>query len=1275
MFKRFNFIFLAVTCLLQNSYSQVANDDCAGAISLGTLGTPAACPSGQGTALTSNLSNVGAIAENPYSTIQNCQPSGNNMASPAADVWYSFTVTGNSLDITITGGINNPNIGLYEGNCIALNPRGCAEGTGGSLSATFDQMLSGATYYIQISGGDVFDQGNFTLTLQNNNSCNDCLLSSSLTVTPSPVNGIYQSGQTVTFCYTITEWSQENTNWLHGVVPVFGAGWDLSTLTSIQPAATCDGGPGIWQWFTNVSTPDGNLNGFFFDGDAAGFLPNNPDGDPTNNFGDNCGTGGTSVDPNPNWQFCWTITTQACPPASSGADIGIEIFTYADGETGNWTNIACQNDPNYLFSATLTCCPAPIISTSNSSCTANNGTATADGQGTGPWDYVWTDSSGTTIQTSSSIAGADSVTGLAPGVYFVTVTDNSDSCVTTGAATITSSSATLTVSANCTDATSSGGTDGSSSAVPSGGVSPFTYLWSDGQTTSTATGLAAGNYSVTVADVNGCTGTAICSVNEPPFCTVTTSATNVSCYGGNDGNASAAFSGGIPPYTYNWSTGQTDSIATGLVAGTYSLTVTDNTPCTEFASITIIQPSSAVSNNIIGANVSCFGDCNGSAIASTSGGTSPYSYLWSGGQVISNPQNLCAGTYFVTITDGNGCTLVDNVIITEPNPFTVSISTATSNCGQPDGSAAITSVTGGQNPGNYTYQWDSNAGSQVAATASGLTNGTYSVTITSGICDTIVSATIGNVLPPITSATATDALCNSSCDGTATANPSGGTTPYTYSYSWNDTQTGQTATGLCAGNYSVTVTDNNNGCTAVTSVSVSEPTAITLTTNPFPDTSICVGTSAIISANASGGTSPYSYLWDNGSTTNSQTVSPLLPICYIITITDGNGCTSAPMPVCVDLYDSLNPTAFIDQTICEGTQLTLSATSTGGNTNNPYVFTWLDLAGNTLGNGSFLTFTPQGSYPNSVQYVISVSDNCSPSATDTVTIDFYPTPVATFLPDSTFGCEPFLVTLLNTSQDSAINCLWDMGDGTYLYDCNTINYTYNYPGSYDINLTIVSPNGCMGSSSSPGNVFVAPNPNANFSFEPQPTTVQDMEINFTDLSTGSIFIWDWTFYDNNGQWAVLDTDYVQNPFYNFSSDPTDPFIYHLEDTGSYPVNLHVTTPYGCTDDTTLYVEIDGVFYFNLPNAFTPNGDGINDYFFPIGIGIEPYTKFRLMIFNRWGDVIFDSQELDNPWDGVAHEIGGTEVVPNGVYIWRLEVEPLNEDKIAGPFTGHVTVLR
>ena len=221
-----------------------------------------------------------------------------------------------------------------------------------------------------------------------------------------------------------------NTNWFHGVVPIMGSSW--TNLTPISSPATCDGGPGVWDWFTGVSTPLGNSNGFFFDGAIAG-SNTIPDGDPNNNFGDACEGAGLS------WEFCWQATAEDCPPGQTGDDLSVNVETYGDGETGNWSDLGCNFDPVFLFSASLACCASPLVTSTDVSCQGlSDGDVTAEAQTTAsPWDFEWQDDSGNIISTTNnSNSEFNSISNLTEGTYTVTVTD-ANGCV---------SSATITVS-------------------------------------------------------------------------------------------------------------------------------------------------------------------------------------------------------------------------------------------------------------------------------------------------------------------------------------------------------------------------------------------------------------------------------------------------------------------------------------------------------------------------------------------------------------------------------------------------------------------------------------------------------------------------------------------------------------------------------------------------------------------------------------------------------------------------------------------------------------
>ena len=218
--------------------------------------------------------------------------------------------------------------------------------------------------------------------------------------------------------------------------------------------------------------------------------------------------------------------------------------------------------------------------------------------------------------------------------------------------------------------TTCGNATGSATATPTGGVGPYTYLWSNSGTTATVNNLAAGTYTVTVTDANSCTqvSTVIINNSNGPS-TSNTSVTNVSCNGAANGSITITPSGGTSPYTYMWSNSATTATVTGLAGGVYTVTVSDATLCTAIASVTITEPS-ALATNATASNESCQSCSDGSATATPTGGTSPYTYAWSNGGTTQTINFLAPGTYTVTVTDANGCTQNQTVTVA---PFIVGI--------------------------------------------------------------------------------------------------------------------------------------------------------------------------------------------------------------------------------------------------------------------------------------------------------------------------------------------------------------------------------------------------------------------------------------------------------------------------------------------------------------------------------------------------------------------------------------------------------------------------
>ncbi len=473
------------------AYSQ--GDNCATAFNLGTLPAPAGCSGGAigaGAPVIHNGTNIGATAVNPYVAIIDCGTGTADMASPAQDVWYSFVASGPSVVIgfsNITGTFGIPQIGLYSGTCNSLTPAGCDIS---GAPTTFTGIVAGQTYYVQVSGNGAAAAGNFTISVQNNQECGDCLTQASLVATPPPVNGAYYPGQTVTFCYTIFTYNQVNTNWLHGVQLSYGAGWNM---VSQAPPPGCDGN-GNWSYIPTGSSnlPAGFGEGFYYNSSLG--CANCNATDPEDNYGDanasNC-----------DLQFCWTMQVDAACPASS---LNVTVNTSGDGESGSWSNLSCQNDSPSSLDPNMTCCLPPTMSSTPTTCsTSTDGTATATATGTiSPWDFYWYNSLGALVGSTMNTTVSNILSNIPAGTYTVVVVDNAN-CSVGSSVTVTSSpGATVTVPTNISIC--DGGTV-SATNFTSTGFPTASYTWTN---TNAAIGIPAsgtGNISSFTATNTGLT--------------------------------------------------------------------------------------------------------------------------------------------------------------------------------------------------------------------------------------------------------------------------------------------------------------------------------------------------------------------------------------------------------------------------------------------------------------------------------------------------------------------------------------------------------------------------------------------------------------------------------------------------------------------------------------------------------------------------------------------------------------------------------------------------
>ncbi len=634
-----------------------------------------------------------------------------------------------------------------------------------------------------------------------------------------------------------------------------------------------------------------------------------------------------------------------------------------------------------------------------------------------------------------------------------------------------------------------------------------------------------------------------CGVNPcTPFTTSIPSQTNVSCFGQSTGSATVSASGGTAPYTYTWTPGNLSGASqSNLAAGTYTISIVDAASCPGSMTVTITQPTSALSATTSSTNATC-GSSNGTATVSPTGGTGPYTYLWSpSGGTGATASNLAGGSYSVLVTDALGCTTTQNVTVNTTGGPTVSISTQTNvNCfGQSTGSATV-SATGGTGP--YTYTWL--PGSLTGATQNNLAANTYTVTaVDAGGCSGSVTVTITQ---PISALSATTSSIPATCgatDGGAGVLSTGGTGPYTYQWSPGGATT-QAISNVAAGAYSVQVSDAL-GCQITQNVTVSSTGGPTLTSSNIVGTTCSNTSNGSATVNATGGTAPLTYSWlpSGGS---AASASGLAGGSYTVNVTDGAGCISSitvviPSPAPINIVES------VTNTNCGTSTGSISLSVTGGT--GTYTYSWTP----ALGTTSSLSNLASGAY--SVDVVdangCTASENYIVGVTGGLTITVNPTI------DEILAGESVQIT-----ASGATTYTWTPTTGLSCTNCSnpiaspTVTTTYTVTGT--------DASGCVGTAS---------------------VTI------IVEQLCGEIFI---------------------------------------------------------------------------PTIFSPNDDGLNDLECVMGGCVNTMV---FAIYNRWGEKVFESNTLDYCWDGTYKG----KKVNTGVYVYKLNA--ILNDGTEIEKAGNINVVR
>ncbi|GJM32373.1 MAG: hypothetical protein DHS20C18_13740 [Saprospiraceae bacterium] len=899
--------------------------------------------------------------------------------------------------------------------------------------------------------------------------------------------------------------------------------------------------------------------------------------------------------------------------------------------------------------------------------TASGGTTS-----TGNYFFQWDNGLGSLVASSSQ------VNNLNPGTYCVTVVDDNGcefmDCYQVGAQKV------LSVVPVVTDVSCNNLCDGqifiTGSTTGAAADLPYTFTWntvntppSNTNTTSTISGLCAGTYILTLTDSDpaGCMIIDTFEVVQPDSLQIALiERVNETCVVGNDGSATLGITGGTFPYAYSWShdVTLTDSIATGLSQGTYTIDVTDANNCTESLDIDILAPTPPMVDMLDDDFVSCPGDMDGSlTVVATPGGAPIAGYQWDNGLSGSTINNLSPGIYIVTISAEDGCETIDTAAVISPDPLMLdSINMELPNCpGDGNGIIAVF-VSGGTTP--FTYTWSTDPNNPISNNLlPGLMAGSYLVTVNdANNCEPLV-VSIELPDPPsivVTVSDTTNVSCpdDTTCDGGAMASAmySDGTTGL-FNFMWSSNDPDElgvavsSASQLCRGVQTVTVGDGE--CGEIVEFTIGSPEEIMVAVDQEKPS--CNGFSdGSITLMPSGGTGTFTYQWV-GFPETSNILSDLPMGNYTAILTDANGCTKEQLTALSEpdeLILTLDPVRSTSTVSCNGDMDGIFAVVYNSNAAiNPVganPFTWSmniapatsDIATNLAAGTYSVTITDTKGCQDSLSYsigepaplVFSVEQPESPLCFGEQTLIFL---------DTVFG-----------------------GTGTMLSDYNFIidNNGLTFPADQgapvfggDHIVTVVDVSGCTEET----DVFID---------EPGPILVNlpvEIEVELGDTLTRLMPT------VSGGTQPFL--SYLWTPADFLSSDTTlSPFVIPRD---NLEYTLLVTDQNGCTGEASIYVALDANRNVYIPNVFSPNGDGPNDEFRVFACrGVESINFAR--IYDRWGGVVYESDEVSVSCEGGTPLWDGRKngkVMNPGVYVYIIEVTFL--DNVTLLYRGDITLLR
>ena len=622
------------------------------------------------------------------------------------------------------------------------------------------------------------------------------------------------------------------------------------------------------------------------------------------------GTASTALTNPSGMNVTGTVQNVSCAGSANGS-ISLTVSGGTGNKTYQWNNGATTANLTNIsagaYSVTVTdaagCTASSSYTVTSPSALSITGNATnidCAGENNGSISVSANGGTGNKTFTWSNGATGSAVTNLSAGVYTVTATD-ANGCSATATYTITAPQS-IIINGEVNSVTCFGDVNGNIQVTATGGTGNKTFTWNTGAVGAGLNNVAAGVYTVTATDAQGCAASQSFTVGSPSALIISGNVTDVQCFGSNDGGIAVSASGGSGTLNITWNNGSTGSQLNNLQAGNYVATVTDLAGCTSSANFTIDQPS-ALEINLADFDIAC-DDPNGSAIVSPSGGTGPYIVNWSNGVNGYENETLSAGSYSVNVIDNNGCSAEQDFQITQSANLTVFVQVEHISCfGAGDGSISAI-VNGGDQ--NYTFEWSSG---EVTASLNNLLAGQYNLAVTDGNgCGGSAVAIINEPAALAVTIDANDVTCNGQNNGTAIAIVTGGSAPY--QYGWSNGNDDEMVEELAAGNLTLNIVDAN-GCAAQAFTVIEQPTML-VGNVLITGAETCAGNDGSAEIIIDGGIPTYAILWSNGST--GTQLENAAAGSYQVTVSDANGCTiSASAVIAYDCEETIPPTQLTQQ--------------------------------------------------------------------------------------------------------------------------------------------------------------------------------------------------------------------------------------------------------------------------------------------------------------------------------------------------------------------------